>query len=49
MFVPVATRLALGFVTSYDLQRAMHQDDANAAVPFERFPKEVHTIFRSST
>jgi hypothetical protein len=48
-YIPVATRLALSFVTCFDLQLAMHQDDANATIPLERTPEEVDTTFRSLT
>jgi hypothetical protein len=38
-YIPVATRLvALSFVIGFDLQGAMHLDDANAAFPLERIP-----------
>ena len=45
-YIPVAKRLALSFVTCFDLQCAMHQD---AIIPFERTHEEVDTTIRSLT
>ena len=40
-YIPVATRLALSFATCFDLLSAMHQDDANAAIPLEKNHKKL--------